>query len=285
MTQITTITKSLVEASQTIHNQGTGIKINHIIKPFSFIPCEKFTMSPYRRVKLECLGLLKSKNYEGLRVQIPFLEGLDKEAVLQTLLMYDSPHDEESLQWSSQLTQQQLKGDLSYLDERVDRLYKSAMDPESYRIESRESGGHSSSFSLLDTTSGKTLAILKQSGYYRGSELIVRGSSFDRLNIPGLAITSPSYELELIGYEQDQLFGFSHTPATLAVRFVNERGQEVLGVLQEFIDHAKAGSKLHNQQGKFAFKLIIINFLVLLRYYLFDSNFIVIHQKTVLILN
>lgn len=247
-TQNISLTESL-RTGQTFNNECAGCQIIHVIRPFSSIPSGELSLSPDRLVKIRCIEMIKSGEYEALRAQLPFLEGLDKEAALHTLSIYDMPHDEEHLEWSAQLTMQQLHGDLTCVNERVDQLYQRVMHPESYCIESRESNGHSKSFFLIDQLSGERFAILKQSGSYKDSAFILKGSSFDRLNIPGLTITSPVYEHEFIGYEQDQLFGLNHTPTTLAVKFVNEKGQEVLGILQEYIHNSKAGSELHHPAG------------------------------------
>lgn len=110
-----------------------------------------------------------------------------------------------------------------------------------YDLEVRNSYGHSPSYFLIDKKTKEPFAILKESNpeFY---------SSFKQ-HFPEMPLSAPVWEHELIGYEQDQLFGFNHVPLTIGVRFRNEEGKVVNGVIQEYIYNSKAGVDFYNEKG------------------------------------
>jgi len=153
---------------------------------------------------------------------------------------YESSDIKKYFSWGINLTLVNLQGN-SPLDEKVQQLYQRVMHGQDYEIQQRESGGHSPSYFLVDSTTRKPFAILKQSY----PELF---SSF-KSHLPDMPLNAPVWEHELISYEEDQIFGLDHTPATMSVRFSDKENKIVRGTIQEFIANAKGGSSFYNAVG------------------------------------
>ncbi|MBA2368678.1 MAG: hypothetical protein H0V82_06605 [Candidatus Protochlamydia sp.] len=145
----------------------------------------------------------------------------------------------EYLSWSVQFTLNDIRGSASQLDEKVQQLYGRVIDKKTEIVE-RISHGHSPSYFLLDA-SKEPFAILKQANPEYCSSY--------KAHLPKMALNAPVWEHELIGFEQDQLFGFNHNPATIAVRFINKENHIVNGIIQEYISNSKAGVDLYNPKG------------------------------------
>jgi hypothetical protein len=160
---------------------------------------------------------------------------------------YEASSIREYLGWYVKLTLTHLKGESSQLKEKTQQFYQKILG-ENYDIQLRDSYGHSPSFFLIDQKTKQPFAILKQSNpeFY---------SSFKQ-HLPNMPLSAPVWEHELIGFEQDQLFGFNHTPTTLAVRFQNQDNEIVNGIIQEFIHSSKAGVDFYDPEGADLLKAI-----------------------------
>jgi len=182
---------------------------------------------------------------EGLDQQIKtHLKGLLEEIVNGS---YEISDIREYLGWYCRLTLTCLKGESTLLDEKVQGLYKKVIN-EKYDITLRESEGHSPSYFLTDEITKRPFAILKQSH----PEIT---SSFTK-HLPKMPLSATVWEHELIGLEQDQLFGFNRVPTTLTVRFKNGKNEEVNGVIQEFVSDSKSGWDFYNPSGADLLKAI-----------------------------
>lgn len=156
---------------------------------------------------------------------------------------YDLRATKEYLGWTLRLSIMQLKetDTQSFMASRVKQL-SDRIAARQYDIVVRESGGHSKSYSLVDRVTHQPFAILK-----RSDPLYV--SSF-RNHVPSLLPMSPVWEHERIGYEQDQFFGFNHTPTTINVtNFAVDSDTTVTGTIQEFIPSSQDGSDCYNPRG------------------------------------
>ena len=105
----------------------------------------------------------------------------------------------------------------------------------------KQLNGHSPSYFLVEKTTKRPFVILKQ------SDQIVF-SSFKRDLIPDFPIEALGWENEIIGYEQDQLFGLDHTPITFGVQFLSEENS-VTGIIQEYVPNSISGADLYTPQG------------------------------------
>lgn len=121
------------------------------------------------------------------------------------------------------------------------KAFKKKVLSYSYDLEARGSYGHSPSYFLIDKQTKEPFAILKESNpeFY---------SSFKQ-HFPEMPLSAPVWEHELVGYEQDQLFGFNHVPLTIGVRYLNEESSIVNGVIQEYVQNSKAGVDFYNEKG------------------------------------
>lgn len=74
-----------------------------------------------------------------------------------------------------------------------------------------------------------------------------------------MPLTAPVWEHEVVGYEQDQLFALDHSPAIMAVIFVDEEGNTRHGTIQEYISNAKCGGDFYNPDGADRLKSIPVS--------------------------
>ena len=160
---------------------------------------------------------------------------------------YDSRSITDYLTLALRLTIVQLKGSSSLIEENVQNLYQKVLKS-NYGIQKRSSYGHSPSYFLIDPITTKPFAILKQSH----PEFT---SSYSQ-HLPKMPLNATVWEHELVGFEEDQLFGFDHTPVTLSVRFLNQENVSLKGSIQEYIPDSKAGFDFYNPSGAELLKAI-----------------------------
>lgn len=179
------------------------------------------------------------------------LNGLDQDAIdhviklLDELLKgnYEQSSIQECLGWNLRLTLNQLEGKSTLLNERIQNFSKRILD-HNYEIQNRtdleELPSNKLSYFLVDKGDHKPFAILKSNPSPPTVETIL---------FPYLPPRkAEGWELELIGYELDQISGLNHTPLTLGV-YLQYEGKKIPGVIQEYIPNSKNGGMLHNTEG------------------------------------
>jgi hypothetical protein len=232
-----------------------GIQILNIVTPFKThtdtqkSPIEnRAVITVIKEIQQELLTDQEITN-EKLAIISDRISYLQKNESIESLrrLVKELSHEnytpiemKKHLSWCLKLSLASLH-DHSQLDERVQKLYQKVMHGSNYEITPRTSDGHSPSFLLIDKQTKKPFAILKQSH----PEFF---SSFKRL-LPDMPLSAAVWEHELIGYEQDQLFGFDHTPATMSALFINQENEVVRGTIQEFIPQTSAGGEYYSSAG------------------------------------
>lgn len=152
---------------------------------------------------------------------------------------YDSQDITEYLSWELRLTISFLQGKPFSLQEKVEKLSKVAFSAECQKKE-RESNGHSKSY-MLQTSAKKDFAIQKKS-----EPLIF--SSFGK-HLPNLGLKATVWQHEMIGFEQDQMFGFNFVPTTMPAR-------EFPGSIQRFVSNSDVVSSLYHVKGANLLKAI-----------------------------
>jgi hypothetical protein len=154
------------------------------------------------------------------------------------------------LGWELRLTLSFLEGEAYTLNSRVQKL-RDQVFSETCQPHKRESDGHSLSYALKVAGGVIPVALLKKS-----NPLI--HSSFFRL-LPNLGVKAHVGEYELIGFEQDQWFGFNLVPTTIAVRDCSSKSNaaeadtktaagkdagKIIGTIQRFVPHSDTISSL-----------------------------------------
>ncbi|WP_059359939.1 hypothetical protein [Parachlamydia acanthamoebae] len=221
-----------------------------ILQPFSFrndiqldLSSEKLeTITPLEQI----LNLIKRGNTQEALSQLSTLSSTDGTDHLINIAKelskpsYGTESVRQVLKWNLQLSLQHLHGNAYQTNKKIEKLLRKIKQFNNYRIEKRESYGHSPSYAFIDLA-GKTFAILKHSDpeYY---------NTFKTKLLPEMYLKASVWEHEIIGYEQDQILGLKRVPTTLAVTFVVNQ-KESHGTIQKFIQNSKTGFDFYNPKG------------------------------------
>lgn len=252
--QVSLLPVQVNSASSLSESVKGSMTINRFIFPFSKSKASSLTLSNEQKVILTLEKMPKECSVDFANIlstlaSIPPIEG--KEASIEHLSIITkelaqpiyTPRDRKQIfLWNLQLTLQHLRGDAFVEDEKAHELGKKLNNPNQYQITKRETLGHSPSFAVIDKETGSQFAILKESKP-------LRYNTFQSRYLPEMPIKGKVWHYEVIGYEQDRLFGLNQAPVTIGVKFTNEESKPAQGTVQKFIKNAKAGSELYSPEG------------------------------------